>query len=89
MSKKQPKKELTSDERLNQKINAYKAAFDTPSGRLVLADLKKKYSASAFSISSTVSVDPYRTHFDLGKLVVFNYIQNQIDRELIEEKENE
>ena len=74
---------------LNEITQAYKDLFASPSGKRVLEDLEKRYSVSTFHIKTSEKIDPFKTHLDLGKLMVFGYIKNQIDRELLEENEND
>ena len=83
--------ERKSDEpqsvKINRRIQAYKNLFACEDGRIVLADLKNKFNAIRFPNMQDRNIDPYRTHLDLGKMHVYDYIVSQIDRELLQEKE--
>ena len=73
------------NQKLNLTIQAYHDFSQTEAGKLILDDLKKKFSVSAFFINKNAPIDPYRTHVDIGKMQVFGYIEQQIERELLPE----
>lgn len=91
-------KELTSNEKRNAVILAYKEMFAGQNGDLILEDLEKNFGISAlvmpkYKITSGgteyVPIDPFRTHIGIGKLQVLEYIKRQINRELLDtENEN-
>lgn len=89
MTRKKKEVETSQTGILNELTQAYKDVFSTEQGQLILKDLEKRYSVSTFHIKTSETIDPFKTHLDLGKLMVFGYIKNQIDRELLEDKENE
>jgi hypothetical protein len=89
MIRKKKAEDKSQEAKINEVTQAYKDAFSSPAGKIVLADLENRYSVGSFKIRTSDNIDPFKTHLDLGKLMVFGHIKNQIDRELLEEQEDE
>jgi len=79
---------MTSKEQ-NKIIQAYKNILSSEDGRIVMADLKRNFSVSAFSIPRTGNIDPFKTHVDIGKMQAWGYIEHQFNRELLQENDDE
>lgn len=70
--------------KLNREIVAFKNLFTSEDGRLVLGVLKRN--CNRISLPKNEPVDPFKTHYQLGKMWVYDFIIDQIDRELLPER---
>lgn len=73
---KEQEKELQKQIASNQQL--YRNVFDTPEGKAVLEDLKKR----CFDKTSTYDDNPYRTYFNEGRRSVYKYIINLLEQDL-------
>lgn len=69
-------RELKSQIAANQQL--YRNVFDTPEGKAVLEDLRKR----CFDKMTTFDDNPYRTYFNEGRRSVYKYIINLLEQDL-------
>ena len=73
---KKQERELQKQISSNQQL--FRQVFDTPEGKAVLEDLKKR----CFDKTSTYDDNPYRTYFNEGRRSVYKYIINLLEQDL-------
>ena len=76
------------ESKLNKEIQAFKDVFSTEAGRLIMENLRRNFGISNCFLNKSTPIDPYRTHVHVGQLQLLGHIEAQINRDLIQEKDD-